>query len=87
MVYAACKLDCLVGALMENTVWYVMDVPLETLDVTTVVLSSSMVMLLMCVYVIVGSNAVAITENGLHLRATSSLITPNHHNCGKPVLW
>ncbi len=47
MVYAACRLDCLVGALAENTVWYVMDVPSETLDVTTVMLSSSMVMSLM----------------------------------------
>jgi hypothetical protein len=86
MVYVACRLDCLIGALAENTVWYVMDVPSETLDVTTVMLSSSMVMLLMGVYVKVGSNAVAITENGLHLRATSLLIAPNHHNCGKTVL-
>ncbi len=87
MVYAACRLDCLVGALAENTVWYVMDMPSETLDVMTGMSSSLMVMLLMGVYVKVGSNAVAITENGLHLRATSLPIAPNRHNCGKTVLW
>jgi hypothetical protein len=87
MVNTACRLDCIVGALAENTVWYVMDVPSETLDVTTVMSSSLMVMSLMGVYVKVGSNAVAITENGLHLRATSLLIAPNRHNCGKTVLW
>jgi hypothetical protein len=67
MVNTACRLDCIVGALVENTVWYDMDVPLETLDVTTVMSSSSMVMSLMGVYVQVGSNVVAITKNGLHL--------------------
>jgi hypothetical protein len=49
--------------------------------------SSSMVMSLMGVYVKVGSNAVAITENGLHLQAMSLPIAPNHHNCRKTVLW
>jgi hypothetical protein len=86
MVNAVCRLDCLVRALAENTVWYVVEVPLETLDVMTVMSSSSMVMLLMGVYVIVGSNAVAITENGLHLQATSLPIAPNHHNCKKTIL-
>ncbi len=87
MVNAACRLDCHVRALAENTVWYVMNVPLETLDVTIVMLSSLMVMSLMGVYIIVGSNAVAITENGLHLWAMSLPIAPNRHNCGKTVLW
>jgi hypothetical protein len=36
MVNTACRLDCLVEALVENTVWYVMDVPSKTLDLTTV---------------------------------------------------
>ncbi len=77
MVNTACRLDCIVGALAENTVWYVMDMPSETLDVTTVMSSSLMVMSLMGVYVKVGSNAVAITENGYiyELRLSRSPLT------------
>ncbi len=74
MVNAACRLDCLVRALAENTVWYVMDVPSETLDVTTVMSSSSMVMSLMGVYVKVGSNAVAITKKWFTFM---SYVSPN----------
>jgi hypothetical protein len=36
---------------------------------------------------IVGSNAVLITENALHLQATLPSIAPNRHICGKTVLW
>jgi hypothetical protein len=64
-----------------------MFLPSETLDVTTVMSSLLMVVYFSGVNVILGSNAVVITENGLHLRATSLPIAPNRHNCGKTVLW
>ncbi len=35
----------------------------------------------------VGSDAVLITENALHLQVTLPLIAPNRHICGKTVLW
>ncbi len=86
-VMVPCGRDCFVGTFVVNAVWYSMFVPPETLDVTTVMSSSLMVVYLLGVNVILGSNAVVITENGLHLRATSLPIAPNHHNCGKTVLW
>jgi hypothetical protein len=86
-VMVPCRRDCFVGVFVVNAVWYSMFVPSETLDVTTVMLSLLMVVYLLGVNVILGSNAVVITENGLHLRATSLPIAPNHHNCGKTVLW
>ncbi len=86
-VMVPCGHDCFVGMFMVNAVWYSMFVPLETLDVTTVMLSLLMVVYLSGVNVILGSNAVVITENGLHLQATSLPIAPNRHNCGKTVLW
>jgi hypothetical protein len=87
MVHVSCGRDCFVGTFVVNAVWYSMFVPLETLDVTTVMSLLLMVVYLLGVNVILGSNAVVITENGLHLRATSLPIAPNRHNCGKTVLW
>ncbi len=87
MVHVSCGRDCFVRTFVVNAVWYFMFVPSETLDVTTVMLSLLMVVYLLGVNVLMGSNAVVITENGLHLRATSLRIAPNHHNCGKTVLW
>jgi hypothetical protein len=86
-VMVPCGHDCFVGTLVVNEVWYSMFVPSKTLDVTTVMSLLLMVVYLLGVNVILGSNAVVITENGLHLRATSLPIAPNHHNCGKTVLW
>jgi hypothetical protein len=84
---SAIACDCFDGTFVVNAVWYSMFLPLETLDVTTVMSSLLMVAYLLGVNVILGSNAVVITENGLHLRATSLPIAPNRHNCGKTVLW
>ena len=60
----------------------------ETFDVTTVMLSSSTIISQAGEYILVGSDAMLITENvSLHLNATSLLITPNRHICGKTVMW
>ncbi len=66
-VMVPCGHDCFVRTFVANAVWYSMFVPSETLDVTTVLLSLLMVVYLSGVNVILGSNAVVITENGLHL--------------------
>ncbi len=86
-VMVPCGRDCFVGTFVVNAVWYSMFVPLETLDVTTVMLLSLMVAYLSGVNVILRSSAVVITENGLHLQATSLPIAPDRLNCGKTVLW
>ncbi len=82
-----CGHDSFVLTFVVNAVWYSMFVPPETFDVTTVMLLSLMVVYLSGVNVILGSNAMVITKNGLHLRATSLPIAPNRHNFGKTVLW
>jgi hypothetical protein len=82
-----CGHDCFVLTFVVNTVWYSMFVLPETYDETTVMSSSLMVVYLSGVNVILGSNAVVITENRLHLQATSLPIAPNRHNFGKTVLW
>ncbi len=86
-VMVPCGRDCFVWTFVVNAVWYSMFVPPETLDVTTVMSSLLMVVYLSGVNVMLGSNAVVITENGLHLQASSLPIAPNRHNCGKTVLW
>jgi hypothetical protein len=87
MVHVSCGRDCFVGTFVVNVVWYSMFVPSETLDVMKVMSLSLMVVYLSGVNVILGSNAVVITENGLHLQSTSLPIAPNRQNCGKTVLW
>ncbi len=87
MVHVSWGHDCFVGTFVVNAVWYSMFVLSETLDVTIVMLSSLMVVYLSALNVILGSNAVIITENGLHLQATSLPIAPKRHNCGKTILW
>ncbi len=66
-VMVPCGRDCFLWTFAVHAVWYSMFVPPKTLDVTTVMSLSLMVVYLSGVNVIVGSNAVVITENGLHL--------------------
>ena len=62
--------------------------PSETFDVTTVMLLSSTTTSLMEENIRVGSDDVLITENDLlHVNATLPTIAPNHHICGKTILW
>jgi len=57
-------------------------------EVTTVMSSSSKIISFTGEYIMVGSEAVLITENvSLHLNAISLMPTPNHHFWGKTVLW
>ena len=81
-VYAFC------GVNKENADSILFVDPSDTFDVTTVMSSSSTSMLWVAGNIWVGSDAMLITENvSLHLNAMSLLIAPNHHICGKAVLW
>ena len=62
--------------------------PFETFDVTTVMTSSSKIISLTGENIMMGSEAVLITENvSLHLNATSLMLAPTRHIWGKTVLW
>ena len=85
---AYAHLDCCRGANEEKTDSRFAAEPSETFDVTTVMSSSSTMLLLAGENLLLGSDAVLITENvSLHLNATSPTIAPNRHIWGKTVLW
>ena len=88
IIVAYAHFDCCLGANEENADSRLVVEPFETFDVTTVMSSSSMIISLTGENIIVGSEAVLITENvSLHINATSLTIAPNRHIWGKIVLW
>jgi len=88
VIAAYAHVDACRGVNEENADSIVFVDPSDTFDVTTVMSSSSTSISWAGGIIWVGSNAMRITENvSLHLNAMSLLIAPNHHICGKTILW